>query len=194
MQQRVVIAMALAKDPTVLILDEPTTGLDATVEAEVLDLIAALRQEFFNVAVGQAEAQVPADRNDDDIGWEAEAVERGARRDPLARWRVVLMVESLRRTTSRPTHQSPMTSSASNRVPIDGPVDRIGHGVGPVARPKVLESVGRWTLGAPRVGGILTPRQPSWSLGHRPGWWGSISWSCPWRSRSQAIDDDRAGP
>jgi peptide/nickel transport system ATP-binding protein len=42
-QQRVVIAMALAVDPELLILDEPTTGLDATVEAEILDLIEELR-------------------------------------------------------------------------------------------------------------------------------------------------------
>jgi peptide/nickel transport system ATP-binding protein len=46
MQQRVIIAMALSTNPALLILDEPTTGLDATVEAEVLDLVTRLRAEL----------------------------------------------------------------------------------------------------------------------------------------------------
>jgi peptide/nickel transport system ATP-binding protein len=46
MAQRVVIAMALAAEPALLILDEPTTALDATVEAEILDLVAGLREEM----------------------------------------------------------------------------------------------------------------------------------------------------
>jgi peptide/nickel transport system ATP-binding protein len=45
-QQRVVIAMALLNNPALLIMDEPTTALDVTVEAAVLDLIAELRREF----------------------------------------------------------------------------------------------------------------------------------------------------
>jgi oligopeptide/dipeptide ABC transporter ATP-binding protein len=45
MQQRIVIAIALASSPRVLVLDEPTTGLDATVEASVLSLLAELQRE-----------------------------------------------------------------------------------------------------------------------------------------------------
>ncbi|HEY75308.1 MAG TPA: ABC transporter ATP-binding protein [Thermoflexia bacterium] len=45
-QQRVVIAMALLNDPALLIMDEPSTALDVTVEAAVLDLINDLQEEF----------------------------------------------------------------------------------------------------------------------------------------------------
>jgi len=46
MRQRAMIAMALACDPEILIADEPTTALDVTVQAQILDLMITLKQDF----------------------------------------------------------------------------------------------------------------------------------------------------
>lgn len=46
MQQRIVIAIALACSPILLLADEPTTNLDVTVQAQILDLIMRLKQRF----------------------------------------------------------------------------------------------------------------------------------------------------
>ena len=83
MQQRVIIAMALAGNPALLMLDEPTTGLDATVEAEVLDLLTQLRREFSTALLFISHNLAVIGRMCDRVGvlYAGKLVEEGATRD-----------------------------------------------------------------------------------------------------------------
>jgi peptide/nickel transport system ATP-binding protein len=51
MRQRTMIAMALVNDPDILIADEPTTALDVTIQAQILELIARLKDEFSSAVI-----------------------------------------------------------------------------------------------------------------------------------------------
>jgi peptide/nickel transport system ATP-binding protein len=51
MRQRAMIAMALVNDPDLIIADEPTTALDVTVQAQILDLLEDLQREFHSAII-----------------------------------------------------------------------------------------------------------------------------------------------
>jgi peptide/nickel transport system ATP-binding protein len=83
MRQRAMIAMALVLNPDLLIADEPTTALDVTVQAQILDLISRLKDEFnAAVVIITHDLGVVAEHCDDiQVMYAGKAVEFGASRD-----------------------------------------------------------------------------------------------------------------
>ncbi|MFJ6072519.1 ABC transporter ATP-binding protein [Streptomyces sp. NPDC093065] len=108
MRQRAMIAMALACDPELLIADEPTTALDVTVQAQIMDLLKDLQQEFGTAIVFIThDLGVIADIADDVlVMYGGRCVERGTKEEVLR------------------DPQHPYTLGLMSSMPsLDGPVD-----------------------------------------------------------------------
>ncbi|MEU6463954.1 ABC transporter ATP-binding protein [Streptomyces sp. NPDC046976] len=108
MRQRAMIAMALVCDPELLIADEPTTALDVTVQAQIMDLLKDLQQEFGTAIIFIThDLGVIADIADDVlVMYGGRCVERGTKKEVLR------------------DPQHPYTLGLLNSMPsLNGPVD-----------------------------------------------------------------------
>ena len=87
MRQRAMIALGLVNNPNLLIADEPTTALDVTVQAQILDLVKDLQREFGSaVILITHDLGVVAEVSDDIlVMYAGRAVERGLSKEVLAR-------------------------------------------------------------------------------------------------------------
>jgi peptide/nickel transport system ATP-binding protein len=125
MKQRAMIAMALAGDPQILLADEPTTALDVTLQAQILDLIRRLQQERqMGVLLITHDLAVVASRADRvAVMYAGQIVESGAVADVL----------------HQPAH--PYTRALLAALP-----ERAGHGQSLLQLPGRVPSLGQWPM------------------------------------------------
>ena len=168
-QQRVVIAMALLNNPALLIMDEPTTALDVTVEAAVLDLVADLRRDFDTAILFISHNLGVIARVSDNVGvmYAGEIVEMASTREIFANPRHPY-TQGLLRAVPRlgSDKQSSVLHAIPGRVPSPSNLPK-GCVFEPrcqyvveacrTARP-VLENVGRGAMGDGRVDSPYAPR------------------------------------
>ncbi len=126
-RQRVLIAMALANDPAVLIADEPTTALDVTVQAQILELLGRLVDEQGTALlfVTHDLAVISSVCDEVAVMHEGRIVERGATREVFA----------------TPQHPHTRALLAGTRALTDAPVAAVPAGA-PGDRPIIVETRG----------------------------------------------------
>ncbi|GGP07101.1 ABC transporter ATP-binding protein [Oceanobacillus neutriphilus] len=104
MRQRVIIAIAIANDPKLLIADEPTTALDVTIQAQILDLIRELKEKIHAGIILITH----------DLGVVAEMADRVA----VMYAGQIVEIASVEKLFENPLH--PYTRSLLNSVPVEG--------------------------------------------------------------------------
>ena len=158
MQQRIVIAVAIACGPKLLLADEPTTGLDVTVSAQILDLINRLQQErYMSVILVTHDLGVVTGRADDVLVMYAGKIVERAPTAMLFRDMRMPYTEALLRSAPRLVEPEPhpvcTRSRAARRT---RPTCRPGA-VLPLAAPTCSRSA------SPRSRRCATPTRPTTS-------------------------------
>ncbi|WP_263165832.1 dipeptide ABC transporter ATP-binding protein [Streptomyces sp. SCSIO ZS0520] len=130
MRQRALIAMALACEPRLLVADEPTTALDVTVQAQILDLLHQLRQETgLGLLLVTHDVGVAAESVDEILVMRGgRAVERGPVREVLSAPRETYTRELLRSVPRLEDARERQVAEAEPVLQLDGLRKEFGRG------------------------------------------------------------------
>ena len=177
MRQRVMIAMALSCNPDLLIADEPTTALDVTIQAQILELLEALKEEL-----GMAVLMITHD-----LGVIAEVADRVA---VMYAGKIVEM-GSVKEIFSEPSH--PYTQGLLKSIPrLSQAQDRLMVIPGSVPDATAFSDGCRFSPRCPRAEAVCTESEPALldvAGGHSVACWMADGYPAPHVGREGSFDD-----